>query len=86
MDKIIGKANVVNSLQIAVMQTVSSVPYKTDEGFLIKNDSDEPVELEVNLLGMDEGVYITTSFSPGWNPEIVREIKSGTVTDIKVGY
>lgn len=86
MNTIINKSDQVNSLQIGVMGTVSAAPFSIKTGFLIKNDSEDPVELEVNLLGMTPGEYITTSFAPGWNPEIVREIHSGTVTNIKYGY
>jgi hypothetical protein len=86
MSKIETRTNVTTSIQIGFIGEVSAVPFKLDLGFNVKNDSDEPVELEVNLISMPEGEYVTTSFSPGWNPEIVREIKSGTVTDIKYGY
>lgn len=53
--------------------------------FNIKNDGEDPVELTVCLDKMAEGEYITTMFDPGWNPEIVREIKSGDVSNIKWG-
>lgn len=74
------------SLQISYMSTVPSVPFKLDLGFNVKIDGYDPVELKVNLASMPEGEYITTMFWPGWNPEIVREIKSGTVSNVKVGY
>lgn len=86
MNAIINKSDQVNSLQIGVMGEINNVPFSMRTGFLIKNDSDEPIELEVNLLGMDPAVYITTSFSPGWNPELIREVKSGDVSNIKYGY
>lgn len=86
MGKIETRSNVTTSIQVAYMGEVSSTPFKLDLGFCIKNDDEEPVELEVNLIGMPEGEYITTSFAPGWNPEIVREIKSGDVSAIKYGY
>lgn len=86
MSKIETRSNVATSLQVAYIGEVSSTPFKLDLGFCVKNDGEDPVDLEVNLIGMDPGVYVTTSFAPGWNPEIVREIKSGTVTNIKYGY
>jgi hypothetical protein len=54
--------------------------------FNIKNDGDEPVELEVQLDKMADGSTITTMFEPGWNPEIVKAILGGDVTNIKWGY
>ena len=83
--KILTKSNQVASIQVAYMAAVPETPFVVESGFLIKNDSDEPVELEVRLVNMAENEYVTTSFAPGWNPEIVREIKSGTITDIKWG-
>ena len=86
MSKIETRTNVTTSVQIGFIGAVTVVPFKLDMGFNIKNDSDEPVELEVNLVSMPEDVYVTTLFEPGWNTEVVREIKSGTVTNIKYGY
>lgn len=43
--------------------------------FNIKNDGLTGVFLEVNLYGMEPGVFVKTRFDIGWNPEIVREIK-----------
>jgi len=78
------------SMQIARMGEVTFTNSKfrlpDNSGFNIKNDSDEPVELEVILLGMADDETVTTMFDSGWNPEIVKEIKqpSGTV-DLKWG-
>ena len=78
------------SAQIGRMGEVSLTngPFRLPNNvpFNIKNDGEDPVELVVCLDKMADGEYITTSFAPGWNPEIVREIKSGTVTNIKYGY
>ena len=77
------------SAQIGRMGTVSladgefRLPNNTP--FNIKNDGDEAVELEVLLDKNAEGDYINTKFEPGWNPEIVRAIKSGDVSNIKWG-
>lgn len=85
VQKILTKSNQVASIQIAYMAAVPETPFAVESGFLIKNDSDEPVELEVSLLNMAPNEFVTTSFEPGWNPEIVRAIKSGDVSNIKWG-
>lgn len=50
--------------------------FRLDTPFCVKNDGEAAVFLEVNLWGMPEGEFITTRFETGWNPEIIREIKS----------
>ncbi|MBR1525780.1 MAG: hypothetical protein IJ640_03870 [Prevotella sp.] len=54
--------------------------------FNVKNDGDQPVELEVNLWDMQPGTYITTRFAEGWNPEIVREIKQTSQTALSLKW
>lgn len=77
------------SLQISKMGTIDiSTQDFVSPGFgvCIKNDGDEPVELQVNLWDMPDDEFITTYFDVGWNPEIVRTIKQGTgVYDLKWG-
>lgn len=54
--------------------------------FLVKNDGEENVKLEVRLANMTE--FVETIFAPGWNPELVSEIKKDTsiTYDLKYGY
>ena len=80
------------SAQIGVIGAIGGLDRQNflseDVPFNIKNDGDESVTLEVNLWGMPLGEFVSTKFDPGWNPEIVREIKQ-TVTnglDLKYGY
>ena len=55
--------------------------------FNIKNDSDDPVLLEVQLAGMKGVDFVETIFDVGWNPEIVRVVKqSSTYANLKYGY
>lgn len=42
--------------------------------FQIKNEGEEPIELTVQLAGMNDEETVTTNFDPGWNPEIVRRV------------
>jgi len=45
-----------------------------DAPFVIKNDNDEPVTLEVIPAG--GSAFVETVMAVGWNPEIVKEIKT----------
>jgi hypothetical protein len=80
------------SMQISTMGEIInlvdsnfSLPAKTP--FLIKNDGNECVSLEIRLIGMPEGTFIQTKFEVGWNPELIREIKqTSEVATLKYGY
>jgi hypothetical protein len=79
------------SPQISVMGVLSTENDFSLKGtpFCIKNDGETAVWLEVNLKGMKEGDYVQTLFEIGWNPEIVRKVKSNSDYDIqnlKWGY
>lgn len=54
--------------------------------FNIKNDGTTAVELDVVLAGMDDGESVVTTFEPGWNPEIVRCVKRGSLSNINLKY
>lgn len=74
----------VTSPQISVIGSITfadSENFKKDTPFCIKNDGDAAVVLEVNLWGMPEGEFIATRFETGWNPEIVREVKTTSQTN-----
>lgn len=80
------------SAQISAMGPIdiSTDNFKLANGvymFNIKNDSEIPVVLSVQLAGMPEGEFVSTTFYPGWNPEIVKAVQQdGTVTtDLKWG-
>ncbi len=69
------------SPQIAVMGTITDLAtsnFSLSDGnsFQIKNDSYDVITLNVRLSGMADGEFVATNFGLGWNPEIVREIKS----------
>lgn len=57
--------------------------------FNIKNENLAPVTLEVQLAGMADNETVTTQFSSGWNPEIVKRIvKNASLSNLnlKWGY
>ena len=80
------------SAQIGVMgaiEDLTSENFKLDIPFNLKNDGETAITLEVNLYGMEPGVFVETRFEVGWNPEILREIKmdaSLNTYDLKYGY
>jgi len=83
------------SPQIAKMGAITGLTttnFKLPDGvvFQLKNDSYEVVTLDVKLAGMDDNDgFVTTNFGLGWNPEIIREIKSDaslTNVSLKWGY
>jgi hypothetical protein len=78
------------SAQIGVIGAIENLHTqnfrKDDVPFNVKNDGTTSVLLEVNLWGMPEGVFVPTQFAPGWNPEIVREIKMKDAPDLDLKY
>lgn len=87
------RAGEVVSAQISKMGAVTGLD--TDNfsiptiPFNLKNDGDDVVELEVNLWDMEIGEFVKTVFDVGWNPEIIREIKTNADAadmNLKWGY
>ena len=81
------------SAQIAKMGVVEGLDkgnfaLQDGQSFQIKNDGVQPVSLQVQLAGMEEGTFIETTFEIGWNPEIVKVIKATSLSGInlKWGY
>lgn len=46
----------------------------SNEPFAIKNCEESSIELEVKLVSMDD--FILTTFYPGWNIELVVEVRN----------
>lgn len=81
------------SAQIAKMGVIAGLEKEnfslsSGQNFQIKNDGVQPVSLQVQLAGMEEGTFIETTFEIGWNPEIVRVVKATSLSGInlKWGY
>jgi hypothetical protein len=84
------RSNVETSLQIGRMGSlnVSEGDFyleKKSDFFLLKNEGEEPVVLDVILAKNDH--VISVMFYPGWNPELVKVVKqtSTDVSNIKWG-
>ena len=81
------------SAQIAKMGVIAGLDkgnffLVSGQNFQIKNDGVQPISLQVQLAGMEEGTFIETTFEIGWNPEIVRVVKATSLSGInlKWGY
>lgn len=80
----------VTSAQISEMGVINNLSTsnfkKGDLPFNVKNDGSSAVVLEVNLWDMKPGVFVSTRFEVGWNPEIVREIKQNGTTALNLKW
>jgi hypothetical protein len=78
----IGKMGVIDNLQ----ENDFSLP--DGQCFNIKNDGMQPVTLEIQLAGMNEGEFVETTLEVGWNPEIVKVVKQTSLpgNNLKWGY
>lgn len=68
-----------NSLQISQMGIINPGYFTLcdkDRVFLIKNDGDDPITLNVRLATMKPDEWISTIFDVGWNPELIVEIQN----------
>ena len=76
----IGKMGIIDNLQ--------NKNFSLSDGqvFNIKNDGVQPVKLQVQLAGMNDGEFIETSFEIGWNPGIVKVVKQSSLSGINLKY
>lgn len=74
METTVGNGNGVPvSLQVSRLGTLNSNFY-SDKPFLIKNITEDNITAEVRLANSTN--FISTVFYPGWNPELIIEVKS----------
>jgi hypothetical protein len=78
----IGKMGVIDNLQNADFALADG------QNFNVKNDGLQPVTLQVQLAGMQDGEFVETTFEVGWNPEIIKTLKQTSLssTNLKYGY
>jgi hypothetical protein len=75
----VGNLGIISNLNTANFK-------KADTPFNVKNDGETAVVLEVNLWGMEQGEFVSTRFDPGWNPEIIREIKQTSLSNLNLRW
>jgi hypothetical protein len=83
-NRIINRAEVINSLQVSVLRNIPAGYFNPGIGFLVKNITEENMQLQVRPAGQSE--FITTVLYPGWNPEIYSEIKGVLANTLQYGY
>ncbi|QIG59131.1 hypothetical protein crAss002_21 [Bacteroides phage crAss002] len=90
-NRIYNRANAANSLQISIMGKVDAVAeFSISDGmggkepFLLKNITEDPIQVEVVLAGMEEP--ITTTIYSGWNVELVKQVNNAVADTLQYGY
>lgn len=76
----IGKMGAITGLQDGNFSLDGNIPFN------IKNEGLEPVEIEVQLAGNEKGLFVSTVFYPGWNPEIVTAVKQMSQAGLKLKW
>lgn len=66
------KEGYFNSLQISHMGDITGASFKLQQYFLVKNNTDDDLEVKIVLAGQKEP--ITTTLYVGWNPELIKEV------------
>ena len=76
-----------DAANIGLIENVDmAVGFTSDVPVNVKNNGSEVVTLSVHMYDEAPGIYIETTFYPGWNPEIVDEIQAKEgVFDIQIG-
>lgn len=70
--RIFNQGQVVNSLQVPVLKDIPTGNFNPGRVFLIKNNTEDDIQLTIILAGQSE--QVTTTFYSGWNPVLVKEI------------
>lgn len=84
MEKILNKDLLINSLQVSKLANIPAGNFNPGIYFLVKNITDENITIEIRPAGQKE--FISTVLYPGWNPELISEIKNVTVNQLQYGW
>ena len=89
-NRIMNRGNFANSLQISEIGDVPTGEFSIDDmrgdklPFLVKNITEDPIEVEVILAGME--IPVTTVFYAGWNVELVKQVNNAQVNTLQYGF
>lgn len=89
-NRIMNRGNFANSLQISEIGNIPAGEFSIDDmqggklPFLVKNITEDPIEVEVILAGME--TPITTVFYAGWNVELVKQVNNAQANTLQYGY
>lgn len=89
----ITRSGEVVSAQVGIFGNINADKLTNDDfslengqAFVVKNEGTEAVKLSVLPAGSTDGVFVETTFDPGWNPEIVKVIKATTLSNVKLKF
>lgn len=89
-NRIMNRGNFANSLQISEIGNIPTGEFSIDDmrggklPFLVKNITEDPIQVEVVLAGMEEP--ITTVLYSGWNVELVKQVNNAVADTLQYGY
>lgn len=81
---ILNRKSDVTSLQVSVLKAVPAGNSTFSPASLLKNITDSQVVVSVRPAGQDD--FIDTVLYPGWNVELVAEVKGVTEKTLQYGY
>lgn len=81
--RIFNQGGILNSLQVSTIQEIPQGNFDPGLIFLIKNDTEEDLQVTIVPAGQDN--EITTTISVGWNPELVKKVINAP-SGLKCGY
>lgn len=84
MEKILNKDLLINSLQVSKLKDIPQGNFNPGIYFLVKNITDNNITIEVRPAGQSE--FVSTVLYPGWNPELISEIKNVTANQLQYGW
>lgn len=84
MEKILNKDLLINSLQVSKLKDIPQGNFNPGIYFLVKNITNNNIAIEVRPAGQSE--FVSTVLYPGWNPELISEVKNVTANQLQYGY
>lgn len=83
-ENITNQGKLVNSLQVSFLKDIPAGDFNPGIYFLVKNTTDENITAQIKLGSSKE--FVSTVLYPGWNPELILEIKGVTANTLQYGY
>lgn len=77
------QGRVINSLQVSVLKDVTPGDFNPGVVFLIKNNTED--DLEVTIVPAGQSEPVTTTLYTGWNPELIKQIINAP-SGLQYGY
>lgn len=82
--ELLNKDLLINSLQVSKLKSIPAGDFNPKMYFLVKNITDNNITVEVRPAGQKE--FVTTVLYPGWNPELIAEIKGVIADQLQYGW